>query len=81
MAEALRGSDPDDPWIAALVKDLQEHRGSSLVMTGQQQLPEVHALTHAMNAALGNVGQTLEYTEPWCSSFSFRRFRPCWAIF
>ena len=53
-----------DKWIAPIVRDLQKHRGSSLVIAGEQQSPAVHALAHAMNAALGNVGKTVIYTEP-----------------
>jgi MoCo/4Fe-4S cofactor protein with predicted Tat translocation signal len=51
-------------WIPALVKDLQAHRGRSIVMAGDHQSPAVHALAHAMNEALGNIGQTVFYTEP-----------------
>ena len=51
-------------WIAAVAKDLQAHRGSSLVIAGDGQPPVVHALAHAMNAALGNAGRTVVYTDP-----------------
>jgi MoCo/4Fe-4S cofactor protein with predicted Tat translocation signal len=50
-------------WIAALVKDLQAARGRSLVVAGDTQPPAVHALAHAMNEALGNVGATVTYTQ------------------
>jgi MoCo/4Fe-4S cofactor protein with predicted Tat translocation signal len=53
-----------DTWIPALVRDLQAHGGSSLVVAGDEQPPVVHALAHAMNHALGNVGATLVYTDP-----------------
>jgi len=53
-----------DHWIAAIVRDLRQHPGASLVMAGPQQGPAVHALAHAMNAALGNVGKTVMYTDP-----------------
>jgi len=39
-------------WFNALVKDLQAHKGTSLVVAGDNQSPEVHALAHAINAAL-----------------------------
>lgn len=52
-------------WIAAMAKDLNEHKGKSLVVAGDQASPMVHALAHAMNAALGNVGQTVVYTDPF----------------
>ena len=50
-------------WAAALVKDLQAARGRSLVIAGDTQPPAVHALAHAMNEALGNVGATVTYTQ------------------
>ena len=50
-------------WLAAVARDLQNNRGKSLVIAGEGQPPIVHALAHAMNAALGNVGKTLYYTE------------------
>jgi MoCo/4Fe-4S cofactor protein with predicted Tat translocation signal len=49
-------------WMGPLVKDLQAARGRSLVIAGEGQSPAVHALAHAMNAALGNVGTTVSYT-------------------
>ncbi|HRF58503.1 MAG TPA: TAT-variant-translocated molybdopterin oxidoreductase [Fimbriimonadaceae bacterium] len=51
-------------WASALVKDLESHRGRSVVVPGDQQTPEVHALCHAINAQLANVGQTVFYVEP-----------------
>ncbi|HTW22212.1 MAG TPA: TAT-variant-translocated molybdopterin oxidoreductase [Candidatus Baltobacteraceae bacterium] len=53
---------PSD-WVAAVGRDLAAHRGSSLIVAGENQPPFVHALAHAMNAALGNVGKTVVYTE------------------
>ena len=34
------------------------------MIAGEYQPPVVHALAHAMNAALGNVGKTVFYTDP-----------------
>jgi len=51
-------------WLPALVKDLQQHKGSCVVIAGEYQPPVIHALAHAMNAALGNVGRTVFYTDP-----------------
>jgi molybdopterin-containing oxidoreductase family iron-sulfur binding subunit len=50
-------------WIDAVAKDLQAHRGSSLVIAGDGQPADVHALAHAMNQSLGNAGQTVVYTQ------------------
>jgi molybdopterin-containing oxidoreductase family iron-sulfur binding subunit len=44
--------------------DLLAHKGSSVVMVGDHQSPAVHALAHAMNQMLGNVGKTVFYTDP-----------------
>lgn len=51
-------------WVPALVRDLQQHRGNSLVIAGEAQPPIVHALAHAMNNALGSVGTTVTYAAP-----------------
>jgi MoCo/4Fe-4S cofactor protein with predicted Tat translocation signal len=51
-------------FIAAAANDLKAHRGTSLVLAGDSQPPVVHALAHAMNEALGNVGATVVYTDP-----------------
>ena len=53
-----------DKWLGPLLRDLQSHRGRSLVAAGDCQPPIVHALAHAINQALGNVGQTVFYTDP-----------------
>jgi molybdopterin-containing oxidoreductase family iron-sulfur binding subunit len=49
-------------WVTAAVADLQANRGRSLVIAGDNQPPAVHALAHAINQALGNVGATVTYT-------------------
>jgi anaerobic selenocysteine-containing dehydrogenase len=51
-------------WIAALSKDLQARRGRSLIVAGEYQPASVHALAHAMNQALGNIGTTVTYAAP-----------------
>ncbi|HEX8735294.1 MAG TPA: hypothetical protein VF721_08240, partial [Pyrinomonadaceae bacterium] len=50
-------------WVNAAAKDLLEHRGRSIVIAGDNQSPMIHALAHAMNGVLGNVGQTVTYTD------------------
>ena len=50
-------------WIAAVARDLQANRGKCIVIAGDEQQPAVHALAHAMNDVLGNVGQTVLYTD------------------
>ncbi len=54
----------DQVWLDALLEDLNAHQGSSLVIAGHEQPAAVHALAHAMNEALGNVGRTVRYHQP-----------------
>lgn len=51
-------------WIAAVAKDLEQHRGACVVLAGDRQPPAVHLLAHALNRHLGNVGKTVFYTRP-----------------
>jgi MoCo/4Fe-4S cofactor protein with predicted Tat translocation signal len=48
-------------WVAAIAKDLQAHKGRSVVVAGDYQPAAVHALARAINQALGNVGTTVTY--------------------
>ncbi len=48
-------------WLGAVAKDLQAHRGRSIVIAGEYQPAAVHHLAHAMNQALGNIGATVSY--------------------
>ena len=70
IAQALLGSGSGSlsgdqaKFVAAVAADLQAHRGSSVVIPGEHQPPVVHALAHAINAQLGNVGKTVVYTDP-----------------
>ena len=63
-AAALPGGDSARQWTEVVAKDLLAHRGSGVVIAGEGQPAWVHALAHAMNAALGNVGTTVVYTDP-----------------
>ena len=50
--------------VDAIAKDLQSHKGTSIVIAGDHQSAAVHALAHALNQSLGNVGKTVFYTDP-----------------
>jgi len=68
-ARALSGSAPAGSFsngsapkfLAAAAKDLQAHRGRSLVVAGEYQPAPVHHLANALNESLGNVGTTVTY--------------------
>ena len=51
-------------FVSAVAADLQKHRGACVIIAGENQPPAVHALAHAMNEELSNIGQTVIYTEP-----------------
>ena len=53
-----------EKFLEAVAADLTKSRGTGLVIAGEQQSAEVHALVHHINAALGNAGTTVYYTEP-----------------
>jgi MoCo/4Fe-4S cofactor protein with predicted Tat translocation signal len=64
IARALAAGSGGPEWVAAVSKDLQQHKGASIVIAGAQQSPIIHAIAHAMNSALGNIGKTVFYTDP-----------------
>jgi len=66
LLAALSGAPVSSPasWVAAVAKDLQNNRGTSLVIAGDEQPPAVHAIAHAINQTLGNNGSTVTITDP-----------------
>jgi molybdopterin-containing oxidoreductase family iron-sulfur binding subunit len=61
--QAEAGGAAPAQWIEAVVRDLKANAGACLVVAGEQQPASVHALAHAMNHALGNVGKTVVHTD------------------
>ena len=49
-------------FLAAVAKDLQAHRGRSIVIAGEYQPAAVHQLARSLNQSLGNIGTTVTYT-------------------
>jgi len=65
--DAGRGSaesDIDERWLNTLISDLKAHPGTSLIIVGDHMPAEVHAVAHALNEKLSNVGHTVVYTDP-----------------
>ncbi len=60
--EAL--GEKSEQWISAVAEDLRNHAGRSVVLVGREQSPQVHALVHAINSVLSNLGQTVTFTTP-----------------
>jgi molybdopterin-containing oxidoreductase family iron-sulfur binding subunit len=63
-ASIVRAAGDIGRWLPAVSKDLQLHKGTSIVIAGDEQPPAVHALAHAANNSLGNVGKTVFYSDP-----------------
>jgi molybdopterin-containing oxidoreductase family iron-sulfur binding subunit len=69
---ATYGTIDNGQWIEAVVADLKANRGASVVIAGETQPPEVHAVVAQMNAALGNTGQTVSTAPIWTSILPVR---------
>ncbi|HEX3764905.1 MAG TPA: hypothetical protein VHW23_39690, partial [Kofleriaceae bacterium] len=56
------GNEPVRRWVAAAARDLRARRG--LVVIGDRQPAEVHAIGHLINHAIGAIGTTVAFTRP-----------------
>lgn len=64
LADEAAAAELPKAWVDALVNDLEhEGKSASIIIAGDTQPSIVHVLAHAINAALGNTGQTVLYTE------------------
>jgi molybdopterin-containing oxidoreductase family iron-sulfur binding subunit len=50
-------------WVDVVAADLMAHKGKSVMVPGVFQSAAVNAIAQAMNAALGNVGQTVSFID------------------
>jgi molybdopterin-containing oxidoreductase family iron-sulfur binding subunit len=50
--------------VRAVAADLARNRGRAVVVAGERQPPRVHAVAHALNAALGSEGSLVTHHEP-----------------
>jgi molybdopterin-containing oxidoreductase family iron-sulfur binding subunit len=64
MARAILAGQGSNAFLAAVIRDLQANRGASVVIAGDEQPPVVHAIAHALNTQLGNIGSTVIVTDP-----------------
>lgn len=60
----LKKKTNNQDWIDAVAGDLKANRGEGVIIAGETQPPEVHALVSEMNAALGNNGITISPVSP-----------------
>src|SRR5512142_2669591 len=64
LSETERAGPIAQATLRAIVADLRASAGASIVTAGRRQPARVHALVHAMNAQLGNVGTTVCHIPP-----------------
>jgi MoCo/4Fe-4S cofactor protein with predicted Tat translocation signal len=50
-----------DAWVKACADDLNANRGGALVVAGSHLPAEIHALVHGINAAIGAIGETVQF--------------------
>lgn len=62
MSGSGNGASIDADFLSRVIADLQANRGRSVICVGANQPAEVHAIAHAINESLGNVGETVTYT-------------------
>lgn len=53
----------DQKWLSAVADDLAANRGKSLIAAGSALGKDVLQLVQALNEALGNIGETVEFRE------------------
>jgi molybdopterin-containing oxidoreductase family iron-sulfur binding subunit len=58
------GGEVNARWVTAVAADLARTRGNCVVIAGRRQPAAVHALAHAINSALGNLGTTVTAWAP-----------------
>ncbi|MEO6874657.1 MAG: TAT-variant-translocated molybdopterin oxidoreductase, partial [Opitutaceae bacterium] len=62
LAQGLDFKD-QEKWLTGCAEDLLANKGECLVVAGAHQPAAVHAIAYAMNAALGNIGKTVDFME------------------
>ncbi|MGH1590750.1 TAT-variant-translocated molybdopterin oxidoreductase [Methylobacterium phyllosphaerae] len=61
---APAGDDPVSRWTRTAGAALTAARGGGIVTAGLTASPDLHALVHRLNGALGNTGTTVRHTAP-----------------
>ncbi|HEX8153418.1 MAG TPA: TAT-variant-translocated molybdopterin oxidoreductase, partial [Thermoanaerobaculia bacterium] len=63
LAREILAGHSSHPVVAAAIRDLQANRGAGIVVAGEEMPAAVHALAHAINSQLGNIGTTVSITD------------------
>ncbi len=70
FAPLAQGLQIQPQWLDECAADLLANRGASLVVPGAHLPVQVHAIAHAINAALDNIGSTVEFVATPASTAS-----------
>jgi hypothetical protein len=65
VAVARGGPRRHEGWVEVAADELRRAGSAALVLAGDRQGPQVHALAHALNHQLGAIGRTVEFYEPF----------------
>jgi MoCo/4Fe-4S cofactor protein with predicted Tat translocation signal len=63
-ASGKAASPKQQDFVNAVAKDLSSAKGRSIAIVGDWQTPYVHGMAQGINAALGNIGNTVFYSDP-----------------
>ena len=61
VVDRADGAGIPEKWLKVVAKELAGARAQGVLVAGARQPARVHALVHALNAALGNAGHTVQY--------------------
>jgi MoCo/4Fe-4S cofactor protein with predicted Tat translocation signal len=64
IAREILAGQSANPVVQKAIEDLRANRGAGVVLAGDEQSPAVHAIAHAINSQLGNIGTTVLVTDP-----------------
>jgi molybdopterin-containing oxidoreductase family iron-sulfur binding subunit len=64
LAREILAGQSANPVVQKAIADLQSHPGAGVVLAGDDQPAVVHAIAHAINTNLGNIGTTVLVTDP-----------------
>ena len=62
-AQELEKTDKVKAFVAAAARDIRAVNGRAILLPGDSQPAEVHALAHRVNETLGAIGKTVEYVD------------------
>ncbi|HEX3357151.1 MAG TPA: TAT-variant-translocated molybdopterin oxidoreductase [Tepidisphaeraceae bacterium] len=63
IARGIESGNGTGEFVQHVVADLAKFPGETLIVAGESQPPEVHALAAALNSKLGNIGKAVEYVD------------------